>query len=298
MNTAVMRAAAVLVSLGWCDADVDALDGGYSNETFRVARGTAEAVLRLNGHQNDALGLSRSAEVEALRAAAALGIAPGVIAAADDFLMTTFVPGDLLTPTLARSTHYIAELGTTLAKVHQIDAVVGRSCDPFWLVRTYLDGARRLGVPMPDGLDEVLEQVDAIEQRAAARDDPPVFCHNDFYEFNLIATGDGRLIVIDWELSGLGNRYFDLATPSFHMAFSPQQDRMLLEAYCGTATDEQVAALHDMKYLNMVREVAWGLLHAGLDAAAPEAVHANHCLDYTATAMWFYDRLRAGHVTA
>jgi len=41
-----------------------------------------------------------------------------------------------------------------------------------------------------------------------------------------------------------------------------------------------------------------GLLHAGLDAARPDATHVIHSLDYAQSAMWFLGRLLAGHVTA
>jgi Ser/Thr protein kinase RdoA (MazF antagonist) len=174
-----------------------------------------------------------------------------------------------------------------------IDGPFGDFSDP----DGYLDGARRLGVPMPDGLDGVLREVDAIEARAAARGDGAAYCHNDFYRFNVIAD-DGRVTLLDWELSGVGNVYFDLATPAFHEGWTPEEERVLLEAYFGEYDDVHAAALHDFKYLNMVREVVWALLHAGLDAARPDVEHVNHSLDYAESARWFLGRILAGHVTA
>lgn len=286
----------ILAEAGMPTAVAEPLNGGFSNETYGVTGGPVDAVLRLNGHQNDTLGLSRAGEAAAIRAAALRGLAPQVLAAGDDYLLTALVPGTLLTPEQSHEPRYIRELGRVLSEVHAIDGV-DRRCDPFWLVRTYLDGARRLGVPMPDGLDGALRKVDAIEARAAARGDANAYCHNDFYRFNVIAD-DGRLTVLDWELSGVGNVYFDLATPAFHEGYTPEEDRLLLEAYFGEFDDQHAAALHDFKYLNMVREVGWGLLHAGLDAARPDATHVNHSLDYMQSAMWFLGRILAGHVTA
>jgi aminoglycoside phosphotransferase (APT) family kinase protein len=286
----------ILAEAGFPTAVAEPLDGGYSNETYRVNGGPVDAVLRLNGHQNDVLGLSRAGEAAAIRAAAGRGVAPQVLAAGEDYLLTALVPGALVTPEQTHEPRYIRELARVLAEVHGLDGM-DRRCDPFWLVRTYLDGARRLGVSMPGGLDGVLREVEAIEARAAARGDRNAYCHNDFYRFNIIAD-DGRLTVLDWELSGVGNVYFDLATPAFHESYTPAEDRVLIEAYFGEFDEKHAAALHDFKYLNMVREVAWGLLHAGLDAARPGATHVNHSLDYTESAMWFLGRLLAGHVTA
>lgn len=288
--------AEILAEAGMPTAVAEPLDGGFSNETYRVTGGPVDAVLRLNGHQNDTLGLSRAGETAAIRAAAARGIAPQVLAGGDDYLLTALVPGALLTPEQSHEPRYIRELARLLTEVHAIDGM-DRRCDPFWLVRTYLDGARRLGVPMPDGFDGVLREVDAIEARAAARGDGAAYCHNDFYRFNVIVD-DGRLTLLDWELSGVGNVYFDLATPAFHEGYTPEEDRVLLEAYFGEFDDQHAAALHDFKYLNMVREVGWGLLHAGLDAACLDATHVNHSLDYAGSARWILGRLLAGHVTA
>ncbi|MBE1878044.1 phosphotransferase [Myceligenerans pegani] len=286
----------ILAEAGLPTAVAKPLDGGFSNETYRVSGGPVEAVLRLNGHQNDALGLSRTAEAAAVRAAAARGIAPRVLAAGADHLLTELVPGPLLTPEQCHEPRYLRAMAHVLAEVHAIEGV-DRRCDPFWLVRTYLDGARKLGVPMPDGLDGVLHEVDVIEARAEARGDGMAYCHNDFYRFNVIAD-DGRLTLLDWELSGVGNVYFDLATPAFHEGCTPEEEHVLIEAYFGEYDDQHAAALHDFKYLNMVREVGWALLHAGLDAARPDVEHVNHSLDYAESARWFLGRILAGHVTA
>ena len=285
----------LLVDAGLPTATAVPLDGGYSNETYRVS-GPVDAVLRVNGHQNDTLGLSAAGEAAAIREAAARGIAPELIRAGEGYLVTALVPGVLLTPERSHEPSCIRELARVLTQVHAIEGV-NRVCDPFWLVRTYLAGARELGVAMPEGLDAVLAEVDAIEGRAAARGDRTAYCHNDFYRFNVI-DHDGRLTVLDWELSGVGNVYFDLATPAFHESYTPEEERILIEAYFGEHDERHAAALHDFKYLNMVREVGWGLLHAGLDAARSDAAHVNHALDYHESALHFMGRLRAGLVTA
>lgn len=290
-----MRAVdAILGDLGLADARAEPLDGGFSNETYRVTDAGGVSVLRLNGDQLDHLGLRRVDEVAAIRAAARAGIGPTVLADADDFLLTALVPGRLVTADEARQAGTIEAFARALRQVHAIEGVE-RSCDPFWLVRTYVEGVRRLGHPLPDGLDEVLRHLGEVEDRAARRGDPVAYCHNDFYPFNVITDGE-RLTVLDWELSGTGNVYFDLATLSSHLAYTPGQDQVLLSAYFGACTGEHVAALHDLKYVAMAREVAWALLHAALDAASG-AGHVNHSHDYEATARWFLGRLLNGHVT-
>ncbi|WP_425955666.1 hypothetical protein [Xylanimonas sp. McL0601] len=43
-----------------------------------------------------------------------------------------------------------------------------------------MDGARRLGVALPDGLDGVIREADVLEARSAARGEGSAYCHNDF----------------------------------------------------------------------------------------------------------------------
>ena len=47
--------------------------------------------------------------------------------------------------------------------------------------------------------------------RGVAQAEDPVVCHNDFHPLNALVDDDGRLAVIDWEGSGLGDRHSDLA---------------------------------------------------------------------------------------
>ena len=56
------------------------LEGGITNRNFRVNFGGTDYVVRLAGKRTDLLGIDRDAERIANKAAAALGIAPGVAA--------------------------------------------------------------------------------------------------------------------------------------------------------------------------------------------------------------------------
>src|SRR5881227_1886379 len=79
--------------LGPVTADPRPLDGGITNHNYRVRFGELDTVLRISGKDTELLGISRDSERLAAERAAALGIAPGVVAAGPDHLVTEYIDG-------------------------------------------------------------------------------------------------------------------------------------------------------------------------------------------------------------
>src|SRR5690348_14336719 len=79
--------------LGPVAADPVPLDGGITNRNYRVRFGERDCVLRLPGRDTDLLGIDRAAERVATERAATLGIAPPLIAADDECMVTEWLPG-------------------------------------------------------------------------------------------------------------------------------------------------------------------------------------------------------------
>src|SRR5689334_5585102 len=69
------------------------LEGGITNRNFRVTFAGRDCVVRLPGKDTALLGISREAERLANQVAARLGLAPHVLAAEPDCLVTEFVAG-------------------------------------------------------------------------------------------------------------------------------------------------------------------------------------------------------------
>jgi hypothetical protein len=71
------------------------LGGGLTNDTYKVTVDDATYVVRINGAQNQFLGLSRALKVQAIEQAYALGIAPRVfkLGDPDEVLITEYLHG-------------------------------------------------------------------------------------------------------------------------------------------------------------------------------------------------------------
>src|SRR6185312_15286138 len=79
--------------LGTAGGEPVPLDGGFTNRNYRVRFGERDCVLRLPGRDTELLGIDRAAERVATERAAALGIAPPLIAADDECMVTEWLPG-------------------------------------------------------------------------------------------------------------------------------------------------------------------------------------------------------------
>src|SRR5215204_4937868 len=92
LTEVVARLAALL---GPCDGTVVQLEGGITNRNFRVNFGGTDYVVRLPGKRTALLGIDREAECIANKAAAKLGMAPGVAAMFEEpsCLVTMFIDG-------------------------------------------------------------------------------------------------------------------------------------------------------------------------------------------------------------
>src|ERR1700722_3760259 len=78
-------------SLGSPSGEPGALGGGITNRNFRATLGGEEYMIRRHGRDTELLGIDRDAEAEATESAAALGIAPALIARVRGGLVTRFV---------------------------------------------------------------------------------------------------------------------------------------------------------------------------------------------------------------
>lgn len=273
------------------DIAYEPLNGGFANHTYKVIAAGEAYVLRINSNQHEYLGLDRVRENEVMAKASELGIAPKVYLeeSTREYLITRFMPGHALTQEEIHDPNMLLRVVDNLKKIHGLKEIKRRS-SLFDLIDNYLKGANELKVIWPDELKGFLERVEQI-RADRSRTAIETYCHNDYFTFNMIYDGQ-ELKVIDWELSGYGDGFFDLATLSYSNKFSQEEEKFLLKSYFGFFEEEQLTTLHDMKFVCMVREAAWAMLYSGLKLNV-----VNQPMDYYAFVLYVMKRLREGFVT-
>ena len=242
-------------------ATVTALSGGITNHNFRVDVDGASFVLRMGGADTHLLGIDRQVERGASARAAEVGVGPAVerFVEPEGWLVTRFIDGRPIAVEEMREPRTIRRVASALRRFHEAKPIAGRF-DAHAVVEEYRREAAERGVEIPQAYATAHETSERI--RATRGPQALVPCHNDLLNANFLDDGDIR--IVDWEYAGMGDRFFDLANLSVNHEFGESEDRVLLEAYLGEATEGALRDLRQMKFMSDFREAMWGVLQSGI----------------------------------
>jgi len=107
---------------------------------------------------------------------------------------------------------------------------------------------------------KITEKLAKIE--AAYKKNPPkqVPCHNDTLSENFMYDGE-VMRVIDWEYSGMGDSFFDMACVFVENPLDKEKEELYLNTYFGTEpTEEERARVLINKFLVVAHWSTWSLV--------------------------------------
>ncbi|HXD64271.1 MAG TPA: choline/ethanolamine kinase family protein [Solirubrobacteraceae bacterium] len=249
--------------LGPVDGEPVPLDGGITNRNYRVRFGQRDCVLRLPGRDTDLLGIDRAAERVATERAAALGIAPPLVAADEECMVTEWLPGAPIDGARLRADPSSA--ARALRAFHRSGLQLPVR---FWvpdLLGDYAELVAGRGGTLPDSFTRTRELVARIAEVMPLAE--PVPCHDDLLPGNVLAADadPGHALLVDWEYAGMGHRYFDLGNLAVNNEFDEGAQDRLLEAYFDQPADPgRRAALRLMMLVSDAREAAWGVVQGSI----------------------------------
>jgi thiamine kinase-like enzyme len=256
----VSDALAAAVERVWPDGSSqwEILGGGITNHNVKVTRSDGVYILRVAGRDTDLLGIDRTVELAATRAAADLGIGAEVVdfVEPEGWLVTRFVEGAIPPPEHLREPAQLRRVADALRALHDGPPIPGRF-QALEVVEAYRDTAVARGGTLPDGFAAAHELARRIAGRRADQAARP--CHNDLLNANFIDDGR-RLVIVDWEYAGMGDPFFDLANFSINHELDEEGRRLLLAGYSGEASPAALAALELMRFMSDFREAMWGLV--------------------------------------
>jgi thiamine kinase-like enzyme len=247
---------------------------GLTNSNYRVTVNGESFVVRLSGENTARLGINRTHEAAALRNAADAGLAPEVVAflPLEGHLVTRWVEGRHWSVPEYRTPEHVRLLTETVKRIHGLPAN-GAVFSPFQRVDSFLETARSFNILVPPEFAACLDTMHAIE--ADQHKDPSDWhrmCHNDLVAVNyLYIEKTESIVVLDWEFSGLGDIYYDLATVVYthdsEGPIPPELEMEMLRCYFGSVTAFQQRRLQGMKYMLMLFTGLWGLAQHGMQTA-------------------------------
>ncbi len=241
---------------------------GLTNNNYAVTVNGKRFVLRVSGQNTLYLGINRTHEIEALTVASDAGIGAHIeyYILPEGHLVTHYIDGHHLTLDEYRTHENIQRIVKKLKRLHELP-LVRATFSPFRQVERYAEQAKSMRVPLPHDFNKLCKKMAEIEKEQTEDTYPwQRFCHNDLFFVNVL--DDGNIYFIDWEFSGIGDLYYDLATLTYAYDSPDTLPRNLqeymLECYFGNVSEENWIRLESMKYMVMFFTAMWGLLQKGM----------------------------------
>jgi thiamine kinase len=233
MNPVGMAAGIAAGALGIAPEGVlscEPIKHGLTNQSWLVRTRHDDVVVRISNAHENTLQIDRHSEAVVLAAVSEAGIGPEVILCepANRVLITRYL-GDTWTEAEATAEENIQRLGQLFRRLHRIPAPAGvRRVELNESLEGYFRTLNERGVQpalVTKSLRERALQVALkLKENSAA-----TLCHNDVHHLNI--TDDGRVRLIDWEYSGVGQRLFDLASVCVYHKYDKLQREQLLSSY-------------------------------------------------------------------
>ncbi len=171
-------------------------------------------------------------------------------------MVSDFVEGEIMHPeTIAGHPDRIKQVVETVKVIHE-RAIFTHTIRVFDMLRHYTKIAREINAPMPPELASLLVEMDTIEKATAVRPPKDVACHNDLLSENFIVDATGKMWVIDWEYGGMTDPYFDLGDFVMEHPFTRDEERLIIETYCGGMDEGRFGR---MMLYKCVSGVWWGV---------------------------------------
>jgi thiamine kinase len=205
---------------GWQGAIVSGLDGGLTNRTWLVEKGTKKAVLKIDKELRSAPYNTRPAEARLQSIAADRGLANSVLYFDDRAIMTEYASGDVWEVASFELDGNIERLASLLKRLHALP-LTGRSFDSKVAAGRYAARIETAETAQVAHCKRVIDRFRLPHNLCC--------CHNDLVAANIIEAQG--LKFLDWEYACDNDPMFDLATVVEHHELDEAVAFRLLDAY-------------------------------------------------------------------
>jgi Phosphotransferase enzyme family len=217
------------------------LSGGGAHKNFLLTAGDRQVVVKLWNRMWEGVAVVPPAPIvfHNTRLAGEVGVGAPVVAVVQEplALVIDFLPGQVLDRT---SENWIPRLAAKARELHDSGVRFANDYNPFAESRKMFAVARHRGVDFADDFPDLEREIARVEQVLDLRVNEFVPCHNDLYGANILESG-GALRLIDYDLSGMGDRCYDLGFASAYSEMDLDQINRLCESYVGAADERTVA---------------------------------------------------------
>lgn len=233
--------------------------GGETNTSYFVTINEENFVVRLPGKGTDQL-IDRHAERESLIYGTMIGVNPELVYfdVNSGVKITRQIEGATqLTPESVRQLNLMKEVVNLFKQLHQAQTPMDHQFNLFKLISHYENlvyEENRVQSGKLDPLKLVIWELKTVYEAFLIEQTP---CHIDAACSNLLIDKNNRLYLIDWEYSGMFDPLWDIATLSFSLKLTEEEEMFFLTYYFRRQPHtEELQRLHLLK---IFLDYNWGL---------------------------------------
>ncbi len=257
------------------------LPGGLTNRNFKITTPDGVFVARVFPDGGELLAIDREHEYRNSLLAAAAGVGAPVIdyRPQDGVLVLGFVEGKTLSNADVAEPAMLARIAAACRTLHGAGRFAG-DFDMFEVQAGYYATARRAGMRIPAGYDDLMPAFSAARAALGVRAEGTVPCNNDLLAANFIDNGE-RIWLIDYEYSGNNDPCFELGNIAGECGLDAEALALLVTAYYGRSRPSRIARAQLFSLVARYGWTLWGAIQ-----------HATSALDFDFWS-WAMERFEA-----
>lgn len=235
---------------------------GLTNQNYKVNVDHCEYIVRLARRNSYELGIDRQAEYAAMKAAADIGVGADIVYFSTETgnMITRYINGAKWEDKDTALPENLKRIADVMKQIHKLPAI-SFSFSPYQDIYDRIDFAHNNNLGLPEDINNLVLKMENIQKERQKK--PASYlglCHNDPFPNNFLDTATLRLI--DWEYSGMGDIFFDLAI--ICMPYTQEQKEEFLIYYFGECNEEKLAGLEQMSYVVTLWNALWAVLQRKL----------------------------------
>jgi thiamine kinase-like enzyme len=240
---------------------LEALEGGLSNDVFKLVTTSRELVVHMLPEEDATLGVNRENEFAVYNNAKLSDLTAKLVAyfPKEKLFVTEYLPGRHMVEKQFDDMCCLEKVIRALKRLHQSDAAKSVYFPVKHAVHCYGMSHKR-HFDIPRGAREALELANNINRSASPL--CLVTCHNDLWLPNVLESGD--IHFLDFEYAGLNDPMFDLACLANNAKLSPDAMQDMLTLYFMNPLPVLYNDLQASRALVYLRDAMWSTLQAGL----------------------------------
>lgn len=222
--------------------EVIPLEGGLTNKTYLLMTDLGKFVLRVPGTgTNDYI--NRKDEIRNLELVQQMSFAPELIYKNENnglLCMKYFSYKEELTSEVVFEKGFYKEIAETLCELHSSDIKFDNEFDIRENIDMYINQIRTMGRELPEEVNSVIEMGNQVlEYLFEKYPKRLVPCHVDPKFSNFLSNGE-CMILIDWEYSGMADKYFELVNVALTNQLDEKCEKIFLDEYFRVCGEEFV----------------------------------------------------------